>query len=119
MVVSPGITAKGCVEITLTVKDWPGAKIPEIKNNICVIKSNQIIDFNQFLKELTLILKTKLNYNSNDIKKFIQKYKVGLTENKIHYVDLNTVIQQKLILKRIIDMKILTKYIDYEYEKVN
>lgn len=93
--------------------------IPEIKNNICVIKSNQIIDPNQFLKELTLILKNKLNYKSNDIKKFVQKYKVGLTENKIHYVDLNTGIQQKLILKRIIDMKILTKYIDYEYEIVN
>ena len=65
------------------------------------------------------MLKDKLNYKSDDIKKFIQKYKVELTENKIHYIDLNNVIQQKLILKRVIDIKILKTYINYEYEIIN
>ena len=93
--------------------------MPESKNNSCIIESNQVINTKQLLKDMISILKNELNYKDTDIETYTRKYKVGLTEDKVYYVDLNKGVVQKITLKRLIDMKILRRFIKYEYEVVN
>ena len=89
--------------------------ILEANKNIYLIDSNQVIDAKQISSDLILMLKSKLNYNQKEISSIVNKYNVGINENKKYYLDSVKGQLQKLIIKRRTNLIFMDTDFEYTY----